>query len=299
MSQIGEDHLEHSIEDPVERGHRLADERKDLLAEIRKRPGFECFLFPKGIRELTPAASKGPIVTLTFSELDDMCFALVLLPNFSDGVVPLKLESFPPRKANRLYDQLKLLLRTHGLGRAGSSFDDSTETASRETFTSGSRHFIVDDSLEPEEALRSFIIECQNDNSNAVPARDGGPLPRRNVASQGFAAILTELWECVAKPILDALAITVSAITSIMNLLSLPELSETITREQASPVVVSDWYPFFLTVACCRTVHCRRTTRLQAIGFRCIVLYPNIVVPYRFNRSFTTSVHTAKVTCRC
>src|ERR1700749_4556107 len=55
VSQIGVDRLEHSIENPAECGHCLAGERKHLLAEIRKRPGFERFLLPKRISELTPA----------------------------------------------------------------------------------------------------------------------------------------------------------------------------------------------------------------------------------------------------
>jgi hypothetical protein len=40
-----------------------------------------------------------------------------------------------------------------------------------------------------------------------------------------------ELWECVAKPVLDALAITVSAITTTMNILFITKLSETIARK--------------------------------------------------------------------
>ncbi|KIJ26628.1 hypothetical protein M422DRAFT_191958, partial [Sphaerobolus stellatus SS14] len=95
-------------------GHRLAVERKQILKEIQMCQGFERFLLPRVIRELTPAASHGPIVILNSSEVHDTCYALVLLPNHSDDVLPVKLDSFTANKVQVLYHMLHTLLGEDG-----------------------------------------------------------------------------------------------------------------------------------------------------------------------------------------
>ncbi|KIJ30067.1 hypothetical protein M422DRAFT_187633, partial [Sphaerobolus stellatus SS14] len=95
-------------------GHHLAIERKEILKEIRMCQGFERFLLPKVIRELTPAASHGPIVILNSVEVHDTCYALVLLPNLPDDVLPVKLDSFTASQAKVLYHQLQTLLGEDG-----------------------------------------------------------------------------------------------------------------------------------------------------------------------------------------
>ncbi|KIJ44504.1 hypothetical protein M422DRAFT_168172 [Sphaerobolus stellatus SS14] len=94
-------------------GHHLAVERRQILKEIRMCQGFERFLLPRVIRELTPAASHGPIVILNSSDIHDACYALVLLPNLSDDVLPVKLDSFTAHQAKALYHKRKLSLESN------------------------------------------------------------------------------------------------------------------------------------------------------------------------------------------
>ncbi|KIJ26069.1 hypothetical protein M422DRAFT_192716, partial [Sphaerobolus stellatus SS14] len=99
-----------SNEEIASRGHHLAVERQQILKEIRMCSGFERFLLPRVIRELTPAASHGPIIILNSSKMHDTCYALVLLPNLPDDVLPVKLDSFTASQANILYHNLQTLL---------------------------------------------------------------------------------------------------------------------------------------------------------------------------------------------
>ncbi|KIJ48883.1 hypothetical protein M422DRAFT_161997 [Sphaerobolus stellatus SS14] len=100
--------------DMAQHGYELAVERSQLLNKIRMCPGFERFLLPRHITELTPAASYGPIVILNYSLQDNMCYALILHPNVLDNVLPLRLELFPALRAQVLYDRLQKLLHEHG-----------------------------------------------------------------------------------------------------------------------------------------------------------------------------------------
>ncbi|KIJ47379.1 hypothetical protein M422DRAFT_163892, partial [Sphaerobolus stellatus SS14] len=109
-------------------GHQLAVERKQLLKDIRMFPGFERFLLPKSIAELTPAASHGPIVILNISEIDNMCYALILHSKLLKDVLPVKLESFSAQQAKSLYLDLQKLL--HEDGRTNFSENDSMLPAS-------------------------------------------------------------------------------------------------------------------------------------------------------------------------
>ncbi|KIJ45381.1 hypothetical protein M422DRAFT_166732 [Sphaerobolus stellatus SS14] len=103
-----------SKEEIASHGHHLAVERKQILKEIRMCEGFERFLLPRTIRELTPAASHCPIVILNSSKVYDTCYAVVLLPNLPDDVLPVKLDSFTPRQAKVLYHKLQTLLGEDG-----------------------------------------------------------------------------------------------------------------------------------------------------------------------------------------
>ncbi|KIJ30261.1 hypothetical protein M422DRAFT_80447, partial [Sphaerobolus stellatus SS14] len=141
-----------SNEELAHQGHTLAIERQQLLKEIRMCPGFENFLLPRSITELAPAASHGPIILLNFSELYDMCHALILLPNSSGSVLPVTLELFPASQAQLLYRRLQKLLHEDG---------------------------------------QTMVLESDE-----------------STVSHGFKEILAELWERVAKPVLNALKLT-------------------------------------------------------------------------------------------
>ncbi|KIJ51548.1 hypothetical protein M422DRAFT_158315, partial [Sphaerobolus stellatus SS14] len=112
-----------SHEEIASRGHHLAVERQQILREIRMCSGFERFLLPRVIRELTPAVSHGPIIILNSSKIHDTCYALVLLPNLPDDVLPVKLDSFTASQANVLYHNLHTMLGQDS--RTISSWNDS------------------------------------------------------------------------------------------------------------------------------------------------------------------------------
>ncbi|KIJ55821.1 hypothetical protein M422DRAFT_240443 [Sphaerobolus stellatus SS14] len=193
----------HFKEQGAHHGHQLAVERKQLLTEIRMCPGFERFLLSRQLVELTPAASHGPIVILSPSEIDNMCYALILHPNFPEDVLPVSLESFSAQHAKSLYSHLYKVL--HEDGRINSSGDGSIEMLSGDT-PHTSRNSAVNQFKEVEEALCCLII---NNQENTQP---GGTQIRKmildsydSVVGDEFKKILAELWEHVAKPILAAL----------------------------------------------------------------------------------------------
>ncbi|KIJ34392.1 hypothetical protein M422DRAFT_182179 [Sphaerobolus stellatus SS14] len=105
-----------STEEIASHGHLLAIQRKQILKEIRMCQGFERFLLPRVIGELTPAASHGPIVILNSSKVHDTCYALVLLPNLPNDVLPVKLDSFTASQAKVLYHTLQALLDNINFG---------------------------------------------------------------------------------------------------------------------------------------------------------------------------------------
>ncbi|KAJ7841272.1 CHAT domain-containing protein [Mycena leptocephala] len=92
--------------------HDLALERNTLLKEIRRLEGFDRFLLPKTISELSAAALGGSVVVLNLS--DDRCDALVLLPGALD-VVHIFLSEFTPELAENLSQLLYGLI--HHCGR--------------------------------------------------------------------------------------------------------------------------------------------------------------------------------------
>ena len=69
--------------------HKLAEEHRQLLIEIRKLSGFETFLLPRPFSQLMMAAKDRLIVILNASKVQ--CDALVLLPGQEDVLhIPLK-----------------------------------------------------------------------------------------------------------------------------------------------------------------------------------------------------------------
>ncbi|KAJ7737636.1 CHAT domain-containing protein [Mycena maculata] len=104
----------HSSTQPLsaQPSHDLALERNTLLREIRGREGFDRFLLPKTICELSAAALGGPAVVFNLS--DDRCDVLVLLPGALD-VVHIFLPEFTPELAENLSQSLYGLV--HHCGR--------------------------------------------------------------------------------------------------------------------------------------------------------------------------------------
>ncbi|KAJ7434940.1 CHAT domain-containing protein [Mycena latifolia] len=72
------------------RYHEYAHERDKLLAHIRALTGFESFLLPRKITELSLASIGGPVVVINASEIS--CDALILLPGLGTDIIHIPLE---------------------------------------------------------------------------------------------------------------------------------------------------------------------------------------------------------------
>ncbi|KAJ7477711.1 TPR-like protein [Mycena latifolia] len=78
------------LQSVAQQSHVLAAERVQVLEQIRDLPGFERFLLPKLISELSVAAQIGPVVLLNISQY--RCDALILTPNPGDQVIHVPLD---------------------------------------------------------------------------------------------------------------------------------------------------------------------------------------------------------------
>ncbi|KAJ7928232.1 CHAT domain-containing protein [Mycena leptocephala] len=100
----------------ADRAHHNAHQRGELLKEIRQLVGFERFLLPKTISELSPAAQEGPVVILNIT--DNQCDALVLMAGLdNDEVMHIPLNDFKPDLAGSMAQSLgDLVGRSERLG---------------------------------------------------------------------------------------------------------------------------------------------------------------------------------------
>ncbi|KAJ7488044.1 TPR-like protein [Mycena latifolia] len=89
--------------------HALADKRDKLLKQIRTLAGFERFLLPKPISELSLAAALGPVVLLNITE--HRCDALILMPGLQDEVMHVTLPDFTLQDARTMTESLGSLVR--------------------------------------------------------------------------------------------------------------------------------------------------------------------------------------------
>ncbi|KAJ6568532.1 CHAT domain-containing protein [Mycena capillaripes] len=94
------------------RYHDYADERTRLLEQIRALEGFDRFLLPKEISELTGAAQSGPVVALNIRAL--RCDALII-PGPEEEILHVPLTEFTLKDAETLADILATLVP--GIGR--------------------------------------------------------------------------------------------------------------------------------------------------------------------------------------
>ncbi|KAF9064929.1 CHAT domain-containing protein [Rhodocollybia butyracea] len=69
--------------------HEIAEQRRRLINEIRKLPGYEKFLLPKQFSEISMAATDNPVILLISSNIQ--ADALVLIPGLSDDVLHIPL----------------------------------------------------------------------------------------------------------------------------------------------------------------------------------------------------------------
>ncbi|CAE6465909.1 unnamed protein product [Rhizoctonia solani] len=101
----------------VAQEHRaLAEEYKDLLAQVREMPGFEDFLQPIKANDLICAARYGPVVVINCHE--DRCDALVILPG-QNNINHIPLSNFTKDKAQRTRFEMGHLLRSNRIREGG------------------------------------------------------------------------------------------------------------------------------------------------------------------------------------
>ncbi|KAJ6582666.1 CHAT domain-containing protein [Mycena vulgaris] len=96
----------------VGKSHAYAEERNKLLKYIRKLQGFQRFLLPKTMHELTEAAPKGPVIVLNIT--DSRCDALILMPGLGDEVIHVPLANFTSRDVQTLAESLGSILHEKG-----------------------------------------------------------------------------------------------------------------------------------------------------------------------------------------
>ncbi|KAJ7474983.1 TPR-like protein [Mycena latifolia] len=99
----------HSLQATAHQYHDHAVQRDKLLEQIRGLPGFEQFLLPKPISELSAAAKTGPVVLLNTSSYHSD--ALILIPGAGDEVMHVPLPDFTLHQAQHLTEALGSLVR--------------------------------------------------------------------------------------------------------------------------------------------------------------------------------------------
>ncbi|KAJ7213420.1 TPR-like protein [Mycena pura] len=100
------------LESIANQAHAFSLKRINILKKIRELPGFERFLFPKPISELSLAAKKGPVAIVNVS--DHGCDALILVPGHADEVIHVPLTDFTIHKAQALATALASIVGTTG-----------------------------------------------------------------------------------------------------------------------------------------------------------------------------------------
>ncbi|KAJ7474973.1 CHAT domain-containing protein [Mycena latifolia] len=98
-----------SLQATARQYHDHAVRRDKLLQQIRGLPGFEQFLLPKPISELSAAAKNGPVVLLNTSSYHSD--ALILIPGVGDEVMHVPLPDFTLDQAQHLTEALGSLVR--------------------------------------------------------------------------------------------------------------------------------------------------------------------------------------------
>jgi hypothetical protein len=98
-----------SLQSIADQAHQNALAREKLIKQIQKLEGFERFLLPKNISELSQAAQQGPVVILNSTET--RCDALILKPGHNNEVIHIPLTNFQPNDVDRIAQSLGHLVR--------------------------------------------------------------------------------------------------------------------------------------------------------------------------------------------
>ncbi|KAJ7210130.1 CHAT domain-containing protein [Mycena pura] len=101
-----------SLQSIAQQAHENAQKRVVLLNKIRELEGFQHFLLPKTMSELSPAAQKGPVIFLNVGKTS--CDALLLLPGLN--VLHEPLPEFTPMHVETLTKSFNRLVPYMGRG---------------------------------------------------------------------------------------------------------------------------------------------------------------------------------------
>jgi hypothetical protein len=101
-----------SLQSVADLHHDQAQKRDELLKKIRALNGFERFLLPRPISELSLGARGGPVVILNLSII--RCDALVLMPGLADDVMHIPLNDFTIEDADAFTESLGALVNPGG-----------------------------------------------------------------------------------------------------------------------------------------------------------------------------------------
>jgi hypothetical protein len=177
------DHTKPQLPESIaQQPHALALERDRLLQQIRGIDGFERFLLPKPVSELSQAAKMGPVTIINISDYG--CDALILLPGLVDEVIHVPLPDFTLFGAQLLANCLASIVGGPRRGARSSGFPG---------FLAG--NIALDDIFSHSPSHNTTF-----DGSNEVEM----------APDDIFCFVLSELWYKVVHPVLKALRITVS-----------------------------------------------------------------------------------------
>jgi hypothetical protein len=101
-----------SLQSIADQAHRNALARDQLLKRIRNLEGFDRFLLPKTISELSKAVQGGPVIILNVSDTGGD--ALALMPNLDGEVMHISLPNLTPEHAETLGRSLGTLVHHPG-----------------------------------------------------------------------------------------------------------------------------------------------------------------------------------------
>ncbi|KIJ41386.1 hypothetical protein M422DRAFT_255581 [Sphaerobolus stellatus SS14] len=103
-----------TLEEEAQTHHALAAEYSQLIEQIHTLEGFNDFLQPKKLSELVHVAKNGPVAVINVHE--SRCDALVLHSHdTSEPIIHVPLPQFSQEKAEELFSQMNLLLKTHNV----------------------------------------------------------------------------------------------------------------------------------------------------------------------------------------
>ncbi|KAF7340358.1 CHAT domain-containing protein [Mycena venus] len=103
-----------SLMSMADQAHKNAQKRSALVKKIQQLPGFQQFLLPKTISQLSSAAQKGPVVILNVSQTS--CDGLILWKELSKEVIHVPLPKFTAENVKYLTQWLKDLVPSGGRG---------------------------------------------------------------------------------------------------------------------------------------------------------------------------------------